>query len=305
MTNDDINLLLDTSSLDLFSNPPPEPLPTTVPPHPIVGISEVKNEARCINRNETLLKCEQCSKTFKKLFNYKRHMIIHKNEFPYKCDYCQQEFKDESNCKKHLKLCKIKHNIGSNDTEPVKRKCISKNTSNIKIYKFKCETCGKMFYKKYNLTRHENMHKLNESKNGEIENNLSYYECKLCNKMFNELKQLNLHEKNWHKSLENEIECNFCKEKFNFKHNLFIHKLNCKESASNNNNAKQNFRCNLCKKNFTKIYNLNRHMAARHENNVEKGNVSKKYICEYCSKAFYEYNKLKLHVNSCKFSSNS
>ena len=313
LTNDDhLNLLLDSNNLDLFINTPALLTPT-YPVHNLstITINEVKNEAKCVNQNLNF-KCESCNKTFKKKFNYKRHVIIHKNEFPYTCNHCDQKFKDESNSRKHLKHCKMKLVTNTLELQTITHTSNTLSTNNANnISNFKCDLCEKQFYKKYNLIRHKNMHKLNDFKNNNTcsyeqydyedneNNDIRYYECKICNKKFNELKQLNLHDKNYHIECS-EIECSICKEKFNIKYNYLVHELACKEKSENKTNNKT-FKCSICKKNFPKIYNLKRHLATRHQNKIKNESLVKKYVCEYCSRSFYEFNKLKSHSNKCKF----
>jgi hypothetical protein len=314
LTNDDhLNLLLDSNNLDLFQNTPTTcNTPSSPPVHQLstITINEVKNEAKCVNQNLNF-KCELCSKTFKKKFNYTRHVIIHKNEFPYRCNHCDKKFKDESNSKKHLQHCKMKLLVTNVVELPTSDK-ISSTKTNLKNSKFKCDMCEKEFYKKYNLTRHKNIHKLNDFKNNSCQydyensenNDVRYYECKICNKKFNELKQLNLHHKSYHIECE-EIECSICKQRFNIKYDYLVHELACKngEKSENKMNTKS-YKCNICKKTFTKIYNLNRHLATRHQNKLKSDCLIKKHVCEYCSKSFYELNKLKSHSNTCKFANN-
>ena len=307
LTNDDqLNLLLNSSNLDLF------PTPTQVTQAPNASsqgiyVNEVKNEARCISQTQNL-KCEYCQKTFKKQFNFKRHLVIHKNEYPYSCSFCNQKFKDASNSRKHLKYCKMKVNMNGETGDEEDSLTLSSNRiKKKKITRIlKCDICDKQFLKKYNLTRHLNMHKLNDYNFGEFSDDdegnnenrdIMYYECKICNKKFNESKQLNLHHTNYHVE-RSEMVCNFCNEKFTLKYNFLLHELECKEK---NSKTVKFFTCSICKKNFSKIYNLNRHLATRHENKTKNERFLKKFKCEFCSKAFYECNKLKIHVNNCKF----
>lgn len=345
LTNDDLNLLLDdtNTNIDLFqTNTNTE---ESIVSSSSLSIPEVKNEAAAATTLSTFTnekKCEYCNKVFYKLYNYKRHLLIHNNEYPYSCDYCSHKFKDQSNLKKHLKLCNFSHEaetvtITSTTKTITAQQQQQLNSSKLKIYKYKCDYCEKRFYKKFNLTRHINMHKLNcvkieaatqiEQINDFDSKNRNYYECKICFKKFNELKQLNLHNQNWHKMLEQKIECNFCKENFDIKYDFFIHKLTCSinsNSAGNGNsittkgNVVKFYKCNKCKKSFTKLYNLNRHLASRHVivgNNDEatqqqqqqqqlNEQLIKKYVCKFCSKSFYECNKLKLHLNNCHSVSN-
>ena len=306
LTNDDLNLLLDdTNNLDFFQSSNSNAL-TQINTQ---TAAEVKNEAlsSCMNQNEK--KCEYCNKVFYKLYNYKRHLLIHNNEYPYKCDYCSHKFKDQSNYRKHIKLCSHQNDEKTHVTMNAQEQQ-QMNSSTLKIYKYKCDFCEKRFYKKFNLTRHMNMHKLNCAKveddvaNGtgdstKNSSNGSFYECEVCFKKFNEMKQLSLHNQNWHKQLEHKIECNFCKKEFNIKYEFFTHRLNCKEK--NNSILKvqnKHYKCNKCKKSFTKAYNLNRHLASRHENGEQQNQV-KKHVCKFCSKSFYECNKLKQHINNC------
>lgn len=284
-------------------------------------------------------KCLFCNKLFKKLFNYKRHLLIHNNEYPYKCDFCERKFNDQSNYKKHLKLC---FNSNENKKLTCSQLLLSSeahfdNCSDIqvKLNKYKCEICDKMFYKNFNYKRHLNMHKLNMMNNESsslntltISNddksifndlNAHYYECKICNKKFNELKQLKLHDLNIHTKLLKKIKCDECKNQFETKYSYITHKKNClTKNLLNDGGNDRKFNeyllsCNNCKKKFNKIYNLNRHLASNkncynwHQQNCVKNdpdnpnenineNLIKKYECKYCSKLFYENNKLKLHI---------
>ena len=85
----------------------------------------------CENSNEKKHICEQCSWSFKRQADLKKHLIVHSDLKPFKCHICSKSFKRSSDAKDHL--------IVHSDARP-----------------FCCSMCDKSFKRLPSLKLHEN-----------------------------------------------------------------------------------------------------------------------------------------------------
>lgn len=272
------------------------------------------------NSKSKIFTCLECSKSFNKSYNHKRHVSLHKIKNgetsschlkKNSCPNCRKEITDRSNFIKHLKIC---------SPESIEKFQTKKKNKLDNKKEYECLVCGKIFNKKYNLTRHLGMHFLNELNRGgkcpinlddrslDLQVKINLYECESCNRKFSTKQLLLDHKTKWHGT---NYECKFCQgvsfnEKIEFIRHLNLdHKLRFK------------FECKFCKDTFRYIsqyiqHNLT-HLNNFEDNYLEKFNKTsdtnstdcsksnfnkelKNIQCLFCGKKFSKKYNLKRHL---------
>ena len=97
---------------------------------------KVSKPHRSHSSEETLLKCDQCDKTFTRNSTLFEHKRIHSGAKPYECDKCDKTFARKFTLNQH----KITHRRGRREKP------------------FRCRKCRKGFTQKGNLDRHVKLH---------------------------------------------------------------------------------------------------------------------------------------------------
>ncbi|XP_078603993.1 uncharacterized protein LOC144877818 [Branchiostoma floridae x Branchiostoma japonicum] len=111
---------------------------------------------------------------------------------------------------------------------------------------FTCETCGKIFTLKRNLTRHQKSH------------DTTTYHCEICDKSFDRLDSFKRHQKS-HNPAAPTHECDFCGKKFPRQDNLLQHRrLHDKPKRA------PTFWCRPCNVAFETALALHAHREAAH-----------------------------------------
>ncbi len=265
------------------------------------------------------LQCTFCSKTFNKIYNFKRHLLQHESQNNLnECPNCTRKILDKSNFSKHLKIC-CKSEIQNKLSVSFKTVQKRNRTSLKKLNEFDCNICGKEFKKKFNFIRHLKVHSLNSQMNDNLLQpyvpNVSskYFQCEKCKRCFVEQKQLQSHMKTWHLA---DITCKYCSSdnspvKFNEKFDYIKH-LNTFHSFN------FGFECKHCSKNFRFFSHYQEHRKLHEEvctsnlsfqndfsnnlkpvnsellvHNLSSNKISK---CEICGKKFAKLHNFKRHI---------
>ncbi|XP_065365344.1 zinc finger protein 808-like [Calliphora vicina] len=134
--------------------------------------------------------CEHCLKSFDRMTDLRRHVLIHTDERPFSCNVCHKSFKQINNLKRH------KETMHANDK--------------FKSTKFSCTFCPKSFLHADILKRHMSRH---DKKND--------YPCSMCNKIFKSRYDWQRHEQT-HSSRKDLI-CDYCLKSFDNIENLNRH----------------------------------------------------------------------------------
>ncbi|PSN50582.1 Zinc finger protein 91 [Blattella germanica] len=178
---------------------------TTVPPS---GKKQVR-----------IYQCTECPKTFVKNSNFKQHLGIHFIEQQrYHCPNCGQTFAWKSTLNKHMMnhstaplpryrcdLCSKEYSSATQVQEHIKR-------DHYKQRPYACVSCGKTFYKKYDLKIHIRTHTKERP-----------YICGTCGKSFYHLSHIIRHER-IHTGLR-PYRCSDCGRQFNQSSSLKSHSL--------------------------------------------------------------------------------
>ncbi|XP_063696165.1 zinc finger protein 708-like [Culicoides brevitarsis] len=203
--------------------------------------------------------CPVCHKVLKS-YSLPYHMAQHSTETRFQCPICNKiKFPTESSLKQHLKI----HTKSAEPTESLICDCGRKFKSlrgkqchkangcpavSLDNFTFKCETCGKGFSKKSNLSRHMSSHDEKSYK----------WKCGICGKKFNNSSNYKVHK--YSHNPEKNIPCKYCDKMFKNQDSLRSHYVLHEGKL---------FSCRVCEKTFGTITLLNNHVKKKHENEIK------------------------------------
>ena len=143
------------------------------------------------------------------------------------------------------------------------------------VKNYKCDICGKMFFKLKNLRWHQKFHK-------------GPNKCGICGKSYTVMADLKDHQEIVHQ-LRNIYSCGKCEHV-------------CKSSLELRNHLEtvhggRKYHCNQCDKNFATRGGLRKHNNFFHLGKYRKS-IEKNEKCKLCSKAFERSSQLEYHIKS-------
>ena len=210
------------------------------------------------------LKCEQCDKEFKSRYRYDVHVKIHEKELS--CSVCHKKFDKRKNMLRH----------------------VSRNhRSEKKIRDVPCTVCSKMFYDKWTLRVHMEIHSNVKEKcayceyetchpknlKAHVKNHVKEFDfvCESCGRGFLYNFMLRDHVTKEHGDGLPRLPCETCGKTFATQQYLNVHKQSHEPGYE-----KRNHQCEICGKKF-----LTRSMLLRH---IRGHNQIVRYVCKYCNK---------------------
>ncbi|CAK1604217.1 unnamed protein product [Parnassius mnemosyne] len=207
----------------------------------------ISNEslATHMRRHSTVTRysCEECSKTFSQLRNFKYHMSVHRGtkEFATTCPVCGKYFNDRGYLSSHMKIHKNRKEYKCTICPKSFNQRVAYNM-HVRIHTgvkpHVCDECGKAFSRKMLLKQHQRTH------SGERP-----YACPHCDKRFADRSNMTLHLR-LHTGIK-PFSCSLCPKSFTKKHHLKSH-LNFHTGA-------KPYSCPRCKLTFTQSSNMRTH----------------------------------------------
>uniref|UniRef100_A0A1B6HBW8 C2H2-type domain-containing protein n=1 Tax=Homalodisca liturata TaxID=320908 RepID=A0A1B6HBW8_9HEMI len=202
-----------------------------------------------MERNELMI-CRVCTAEFNSHKELETHFFTHKK---YNCKVCQERFSDKKSLLDHRK------------------------TSASCNYQEECKACGKNFFSKKYLDKH-NLIFHNKSS--------GLFNCIVCGNGFILLEQLNFHLQNCHNAYE-KVECRICHKWYLGPIKLKMHvkaaHLYCKKDT------KSDTVCTICEKRFSTVQNLKRHMKIHDVTDC---------LCDLCGKSVKGKSAMKRHMQN-------
>ena len=230
---------------------------------------EDQDGSEFIERKVKSILCKHCSKSFPRMYEYRKHLIMHE-EKPFCCKICDKLFASETLLNSHVRF----HSKGK---------------------PFQCKICHKRFSMPSHLKKHEIIHTDERP-----------YECSICQKSYRQKQKLKVH--SWIHSGESPFQCKICSKQFSRSDNLRAHQSNktCTPIEENENGIRlykgkdplvKSLLCQYCGKNFTRPHLLERHLTIHKEKDSPKSNdlasdcgldsnKMKSLLCQYCGKSF-------------------
>lgn len=142
-----------------------------------------------------------------------------------------------------------------------------------------CSSCGKRFYTKWGLKRHETGH-----------NKAHKLVCSVCNATFATRGHYEGHV-NVHHDARPHV-CQHCNARYAYRSALLRHIAICSKPPSSHASTLE-YKCDNCGQIFTRKDNLKDHVLGKHTGLF-------RYVCPSCKKEFRWRSTLRRHVKSCK-----
>ncbi|KAL5284011.1 su(Hw) family protein [Megaselia abdita] len=247
-------------------------------------VSRHQKYSSCGEGQNTVLKCDVCSKSFYRLDNLRVHLKQHINKdqnvkTDFQCPYCERYFTSSSILNIHIRT--------HTGEKPFPCDLCEKSfPSNVALKKhrryhtgerpYKCSECPLAFAAKEVLNRHMKRH------TGE-----KPHKCSLCDKGFIQASQLRTH-MNTHNKVK--FDCDICGDSYKTNKGLETH---LKNKHSENRSESKKLVCSVCKKSYVNKIALQRHMTSSHKI------INKE--CEFCtdfvakSQEEFDFHVLKYH----------
>lgn len=224
-------------------------------------------------RNNGLIECNICNKTFNNERRWKMHNSTHMNIRPYSCKLCTKRFKLKTHLAAHERThvknrekynCNICHKEYATYNSVIR--CQKEHTLD---FAFKCANCGKGFHHRSKLFIHY-----------EVNHNAVKQQCPICNKIF--ANKINLaaharqHDPNY---VTPEYKCEQCGKSYN-----------SRKFYSRHMKSHVGFPCDVCGKVISYEHGLKNHML------IHKG--EKPWSCDICGKNFNQKAILTVHLRT-------
>nr|XP_054930136.1 uncharacterized protein LOC126536779 [Dermacentor andersoni] len=224
--------------------------------------------------------CSHCQKVFTNAAEFRRHQYEHTHV--HQCEVCGGRFRNPTLLAAHV--CQGKP-VECEACGEVFQSVAARDQHQAATHgepQFKCETCGKGFFKQETLSEHPCVNILDatstESGSRKRDTNLTPLVCEICGSTFSSTSSLNVH-----KTLHGEkrFQCDVCGKRFHRKDLLLEHHAV---------HGDPTYPCPTCQKLFKTKKSLDVHMM------IHSG--VKRFKCGVCGKEFFQKGNLQKHEDT-------
>lgn len=228
--------------------------------------------------------CSLCHQEFTNAAEFRRHQYEHTHV--HQCEVCGGRFRNLAHLGSHVcqgkpSECEACGELFDSVTARDQHQLITHGEP-----QFKCDACGKGFYKQETLSTHPCVNVLDAAGVGgggdsslrKRDTNLTPLVCEICGSTFSSTSSLNVH-KNLHG--EKRFQCDICGKRFHRKDLLLEHHAV---------HGDPTFPCPTCRKLFKTKKSLDVHMM------IHTG--VKRFKCSVCAKEFFQKGNLQKHEDT-------
>ncbi|KAH8035337.1 hypothetical protein HPB51_004578 [Rhipicephalus microplus] len=225
-------------------------------------------------RGEDLFPCQECGRIFRQNESLLKHLRRHTLEKPFACHLCPAKFPRQPDLNVHMRKhtgerpykCSIcEKSFSQSHTRTIHMRRM--HTEVMLNKGFSCSACGKVYFHRLSLRRHEGTHEI------------KIFQCSLCSVTVARRSLLNSHMLTH--SSERPHKCGTCGMGFKRRAELLRHR--------STHTVEKKFKCELCPSAFRKKLSLKRHKEF-HERGVDM------YNCQECGKTFLYKKNLLVHL---------
>ncbi|CAG4962191.1 unnamed protein product [Colias eurytheme] len=221
----------------------------------------------------TMYGCKKCNKECRTQKLMTTHLMnVHCEERSFACKLCGRMYISAYDIMNHSKshgkkyYCSFKCGYSSSYAHILR----NHEMYHKKMYKYKCDICGKKFQVRTWLEQHQNVH-----------TDVRKYVCDICGAGFHMDRYLTSHKTAKHPETRanKPYTCSHCSKIFHSRNSLILH--------LQENDMDTDYLCDICGKVMKNLKQLKAH---RRTHNVER-----RYVCGTCNKSFKKRYNLRLH----------
>ncbi|XP_055704720.1 zinc finger protein 665 [Phlebotomus papatasi] len=174
--------------------------------------SNMVRHVRRRHENPRIFKCSDCSETFRRKDQLRKHRMDHTGQFPHICETCGKGFVNLKTLRSHL-VCHRLLKCSQCDKEVPNWTELVAHRKKEHRSVFKCSSCDRQFHSKSRLRSHEVIHKAREERPNFI--------CDFCGREYTRKSNLLAHIRSAHENQR--YSCTSCNAALSTKKKLQLH----------------------------------------------------------------------------------